>query len=106
LGVFNAYLDCDSACWTPEPTVGNSEAGWRSAVLFLSWDCADYHGGVAVLLRPWVCEVSDHPDTGHGAVALSGVFDYVLIDKAIVVFCKCVCGSNCAVADEDVTHAH
>lgn len=106
MGAFNAYLDCDSACRTPEPTVWNSETGWRSAVLLLCWNRADYHGGVAVLLWPRVCEVLDHPDARHGTVALSCIFDDVLIDQAIVVLCKCVRSGYGAIAYEDVTYAH
>jgi hypothetical protein len=104
--MLDAYLDCNSARWTSEPTVRNSETGRRSAVLLLCWDRADYHGGVAVLLRPRVCELFNHPNTGHGAVALSCIFDDVLIDETVVVFCECMRSGDCAITDEDVTHTH
>jgi hypothetical protein len=104
--VFDAYLDCHSARWAPEPAVWDSETGWGSAVLFLRWDRADDHGRVAVFLWPWVCEPFNYPNTRDGTIALSRIFDDVLIDEVIVVLCKCMRGSDCAITDKDVTHAH
>jgi hypothetical protein len=101
-----AYLNRDSTCRAPEPTVWYPETSRCAAVLFLCWDCANYHSWVAELLWPWICETLNHPDTCHSAVGFPGILDDIFVDEPVIVLCECMCCSHCSITDEDMTYAH
>ena len=100
------YLNSNTTSRTPQPAIRHRETRRRSPVLLLCGDRAHYHGRVAELLRPLICELLDHSDSCRCSVTFSCVLDYIFVDEAVVVLCKSVRCRHSSVADENVTHAH